>query len=483
LIPTSSGSSVGPGMSEPSITAVREVPFTVMAKPAGPACNLACAYCFYREKAALFPAGEATRMSGEVLESYIRQYLESRPRGEVPFAWQGGEPTLLGLEFFRTVVALQARHAGGRRVTNALQTNGVLLDDRWAEFLAENRFLVGVSIDGPPELHDRYRRDPGGGPTCERVLSGIEALRKAGVEFNTLTVVNRANSARPLDVYAFLKDIGSTFLQFIPLVERVALRGPGAAGQPALAGPPGTEGGGGAVVAPWSVEPAGYREFLCAVFDRWVRDDVGGVFVQQFEAALSAMAGRGAGLCVFDERCGTALVLEHNGDLYSCDHYVYPEFRLGNILATPLAELARSAAQAAFGDAKHNALPRQCRECAVRVACNGGCPKHRFARTRDGEPGLNYLCTAYRGFLEHAGPILRSIVGLLAEGRSPQLVMDAVRANDLQQRLATARRNDPCPCGSGRKFKHCCGAGMESGRRPGAAGPPPERDQSAPKTG
>jgi uncharacterized protein len=465
-------------MSEPSIRAARETPFTVMAKPAGPACNLACTYCFYREKAALFPAGTATRMSDEVLESFVRQYLGSRPRGEVPFAWQGGEPTLLGLEFFRTVVELQARYGEGRRVTNALQTNGVLLDDRWAAFLAEHRFLVGVSIDGPPDLHDRYRRDPAGRPTCDRVLRGIEALRKARVEFNTLTVVSRCTSAHPLEVYAFLKDIGSTFLQFIPLVERVARRAGGA-----LAGPPGTEGASDAVVAPWSVEPAGYRDFLCAVFDRWVRDDVGGVFVQQFEAALSAMAGRGSGLCVFDERCGTALVLEHNGDLYSCDHYVYPEFRLGNILATPLVELARSTAQAAFGNAKREQLPRQCRECAVRVACHGGCPKHRFAFTRDGEPGLAYLCPAFRGFLEHAGPALRRIVGLLAEGNSPQLVMEAVRADDLARRLATAHRNDPCPCGSGRKFKHCCGAGMESGRRSARAGPPPERDQSAPKTG
>jgi uncharacterized protein len=447
-----------------------------MAKPAGPACNLACAYCFYREKSALFPRGAATRMSPGTLETFVRQYLESQPRGEVTFAWQGGEPTLLGREFFRRAVELQARFAGGRRVRNALQTNGLLIDEPWAEFLAENGFLVGVSIDGPPELHDRFRRDPAGEPTAGRVVRAIETMRRARVDFNTLTVVNRWNSARPLEVYAFLKDIGSTFLQFIPLVERLACRAPGtgaavyaAAARP-LAGPPGTEDAAGAVVAPWSVEPSRYRDFLCAIFDRWVREDVGRVFVQHFEAAASALAGRGSGLCVFDERCGTAPVLEHNGDLYSCDHYVYPAWRLGNIAEQPLAELARSAAQAAFGDAKRDALPRQCRECAVRSACNGGCPKHRFARTRDGEPGLNYLCPAYRGFLEHAGPALRSIIRLLAEGRSPALIMGMVRSDDLRRRCASAGRNDPCPCGSGRKFKQCCGSGGTVARPGGGAG-------------
>jgi uncharacterized protein len=442
-------------------------PFAVMAKPAGPACNLACAYCFYREKAALFPSGSATSMRADVLESFVRQYIGSQPRGEASFLWQGGEPTLLGLEFFRRVVELQTRYADRRRVTNALQTNGVLIDDRWAEFLAEHRFLVGVSIDGPPVLNDRFRRDPAGRPTTDRVLSAIEALKRARVDFNTLTVVNRQNCERPLEVYEFLKEIGSTFIQFIPAVERIASAGRGsrpdasAAPHRALAGPPGTEGAEGAVVAPWSVEPIRYRDFLCAIFDRWVREDVGQVFVQHFEAALSARAGRGSGLCVFDERCGTALVLEHNGDLYSCDHYVYPEFRLGNIMETPLAVLARSAAQATFGAAKRDALPRQCRECTVRFACNGGCPKHRFVRTREGEPGLNYLCPAYRGFLDHAGPMLQGIARLLEEGRSAGLIMETVRVDDLRRRLATAGRNDPCPCGSGRKFKQCCGAAQQ----------------------
>jgi uncharacterized protein len=416
-------------------------PFTVMAKPAGPSCNLACEYCFYREKSSLFPAGAATRMSPEVLESFVRQYIGSQPRGEVTFTWQGGEPTLLGLDFFQRVVALQARCAEGRRVKNALQTNGVLLDDRWAAFLAEQAFLVGVSIDGPPQLNDRFRHDPAGGPTADRVLRAVEALKRARVDFNTLTVVNRRNAERPLEVYSFLKEIGSTFLQFIPLVERMTRRGAE-----------------GAAVAPWSVEPARYRDFLCAIFDRWVREDVGRVFVQHFEAVLSAWSGRGSGLCVFDERCGTALVLEHNGDLYPCDHYVYPDFRLGNIGEVPLDELARSEAQVSFGEAKRNTLPRQCRECPVRFACNGGCPKHRFARARDGEPGLNYLCPAYRGFLDHAGPLLQEILRLIRDGRSPAPIMDVLRAEDLRRALASAGRNDPCPCGSGRKFKQCCGA-------------------------
>lgn len=463
-------------------------PFTLMAKPAGPACNLSCAYCFYLEKASLFPPGAATRMGPEVLESCVRQYLESQPRGEVSFAWQGGEPMLLGMEFFRRALELQARYADGRRVRNALQTNGVLVDDRWAEFLAANRFLVGVSIDGPPELHDRLRRDAGGGPTSDRVLRAIASLRRAGADFNTLTVVHRANAGHPLEVYAFLKEIGSTFLQFIPLVERVAGGGGGrragvpADGRRALAGPPGAPDAQDAVVAPWSVEPLPYRDFLSAIFDRWVRADVGSVFVQQFEAALSAMAGRGAGLCVFDEQCGRALVLEHNGDLYPCDHYVYPAYRLGNIMETPLAVLARSPAQAAFGDAKRDALPWQCRECPVLVACRGGCPKHRFVRTRDGEPGLNYLCPAYRGFLTHAKPLLGVMARLVSEGRPASLVMDTVRAEDLQRAYASAGRNDPCPCGSGRKFKQCCGAERHRAGGPGAlpgeasrAGPPPEK--------
>ncbi|OHD73669.1 MAG: anaerobic sulfatase maturase [Spirochaetes bacterium RBG_13_68_11] len=451
-------------MSDPPNTPPRETPFTIMAKPAGPACNLACEYCFYREKSSLFPTGAATRMSPEVLESFVRQYIGSQPRGEVTFAWQGGEPTLLGLDFFQRVVALQARCAEGRRVKNALQTNGVLIDERWAAFLAEHAFLVGVSIDGPPQLNDRFRRDPAGGPTADRVLRAVEALKRARVDFNTLTVVNRRNAERPLEVYAFLKEIGSTFLQFIPLVERIPRRGAGeragatAAPGRALAGPPGSEGAEGAAVAPWSVEPARYRDFLCAIFDRWVREDVGRVFVQHFEAVLSAWSGRGSGLCVFDERCGTALVLEHNGDVYSCDHYVYPEFWLGNIIETPLNELARSAAQTAFGEAKRNTLPSQCRECAVRFACNGGCPKHRFVRALEGEPGLNYLCPAYRGFLDHAGPLLQEILRLILDSRSPAPIMDVLRAEDLRRALASAGRNDPCPCGSGRKFKQCCGS-------------------------
>jgi uncharacterized protein len=428
-------------------------PFTVMAKPAGPACNLTCAYCFYRDKASLFTDGTATRMGPDVLESFIRQYCEIRPGGEISFAWQGGEPTLMGLDFFRDALELQRRYAGGRRVTNALQTNGVLLDDEWARFLAEHGFLVGVSVDGPPVLHDRYRRDPSDRPTLDRVLGGVEALRRAKVDFNTLTTVGSHNVGHPVEVYEFLKGIGSTFHQYIPLVERLA---PGTGG--GLAGPPRAAGAGGAVMAPWSVRPAAWGAFLGAIFDRWIRADVGTVFVQQFEAALAAWSGRPPGICVLDGRCGTALVLEHDGSLYPCDHYVYPEYRLGNILETPLAELARSTRQVTFGDAKRDALPRQCRECTVRFACNGGCPKLRFARTRDGEPGLDQLCAGWRGFLEHAGPWLAAMARLLADGRPAALVMEMVRADDLRHAFAAAGRNDPCPCGSGRKYKQCCGS-------------------------
>ena len=442
-----------PAPSDPA-SALLPRSFSVIVKPTGAACNLSCEYCYYREKDALYPPTASRRMSDAVLESFTRQYIESQPQGEVVFSWQGGEPTLLGVQFFRRAVEIQKRYADGQPVANTLQTNGVLLDEEWCSFLAENRFLVGVSVDGPPDLHDRFRRDGTDGPTAERVLRGIREMSARGVQFNTLTVVNRVNADKPLEVYRHLRSIGSRFMQFIPLVER--LTDGNHAGR-ALAGPPGTGDGDAATVAPWSVQPRQYRDFLCAIFDLWVREDVGRVYVQLFDAALGAWTGSGSGLCVLDRRCGSALALECNGDLYSCDHFVYPEFRLGNILETPLVDLARGRSQEVFADAKNGTLPRQCRECPVLFACNGGCPKHRFLRSADGGPGLSYLCSAYRGFYAHAGPSFDVMARLLEAGRPPALVMDAIRAHDLKRRLAVAGRNDPCPCGSGLKFKLCCG--------------------------
>ncbi|MCA1596927.1 MAG: anaerobic sulfatase maturase, partial [Chloroflexi bacterium] len=344
--------------------------FHVMTKPIGPICNLDCEYCFYLEKEKLYPAATGFRMTDELLQSYIRQYIDAQQVPEVNFAWQGGEPTLMGLDFFRRVVELQRQHCPpGKTISNALQTNGTLLDGEWCGFLAENGFLVGLSVDGPREIHDRYRVDKGGKPTFDRVIRGMDLLKKHGVEFNTLTVVSRANMRRPLDVYRFLKSQGSSYIQFIPLVERTGLRH-------ALAGPADREDENASpTVTPWSVEPLAYGQFLCEVFDEWVRHDVGRVYVQLFDVQLGIWLGMPSALCVFAETCGRALAMEHNGDLYSCDHYVYPEHCLGNITEQPMARLTDSPQQRRFGEDKADTLPRYCRNCEVRFACNGECPK------------------------------------------------------------------------------------------------------------
>ena len=429
-----------------------ELPFHVMAKPVGPLCNLDCKYCFYLEKEALYPQASQWAMADEVLESYIRQYIEAQPSPVVTFAWQGGEPTLLGVDFFRKVVALQARYADGKRIQNAFQTNGVLLDDEWARFLNDAHFLVGISIDGPRELHDAYRVDKGGQPTFDKVMRGIDVLSRHGVAFNTLTTVHHANAQAPLDVYRFLQANGSGFLQFIPIVERISSK---ATPEGLLLVSPDFPQA--ARVAPWSVEPLQFGAFLCAIFDEWVRHDVGTCFVQLFDVCLEMWLGREASLCVFRRTCGAALALEHSGDLYSCDHYVYPENKLGNIMESLLSSLAHSSQQQRFGQAKEASLPQYCRECDVRFACNGECPKHRFAVTPDGEPGLNYLCAGYKMFFRHIDPYMGFMAAELRAERPPANVMRWVAAHDFRQALGRAGRNNPCPCGSGRKLKHCCG--------------------------
>ncbi len=425
-----------------------------MAKPAGPDCNLACSYCFYREKEQLYPAGTVHRMSDEVLESYVRQYLAAHDGDTVEFAWQGGEPTLLGLGFFQRVVALQARYANGRQVTNALQTNGVLLDSQWGDFLAANRFLVGLSIDGPPEVHDRHRIDRGGRPSFALVDRGLRVLRDAGVLFNTLTVVTRQSAEHGALVYQFLREEGSGFLQFIPIVERRAVASN--ANGLTLVGPQDHPR---ARVTGWSVDPSGYGRFLNEVFDRWVRTDVGRVFLQPVDIALGAWLGQPAGLCTAAETCGRAVVVEHNGDVYSCDHFVYPACRLGNLLEQPLVELVASPAQQRFGAAKRDALPQYCRACTYLFACHGGCPKHRILRTPAGEPGLNYLCAGYRAFYGHLAPYLDAMAGLLRAGRPAAEIMPCVDqlVPSSPPDANTGGRNAPCPCGSGRKRKRCCG--------------------------
>jgi uncharacterized protein len=400
--------------------------FHILTKPIGPICNLDCKYCFYLEKQNLYPNERQWRMSDEVLEEYTRQYIRNQPGNEVYFAWQGGEPTLLGVDFFRKAVALQKEFAGGKLISNALQTNGTLLDAEWCEFLAKEKFLIGLSIDGPRELHDQYRVDKGQKPTFDAVMRGLELLKKHGVEFNTLTVVNRANSQQPLEVYRFLKSIGSEFLQFIPVVERSASSKSEDSGLTLSAPPDPGAANSEAAVTEWSVEAAQYGTFLCAIFDEWVRNDVGKIFVQLFDVALGNWMGLGSSLCVFAEKCGSALAIEHNGDLYSCDHYVYPRYHLGNLMNQDLGAMAHSPSQLKFGSDKLDSLPQFCRECEVRFACNGECPKHRFTRTPDGEDGLNYLCPAYKKFFHHIDPHMRTMAQLLDQGRAPAEIMGMV---------------------------------------------------------
>jgi uncharacterized protein len=407
-----------------------------MTKPVGPICNLDCKYCFYLEKEKLYPDNDGTparwAMSEAVLESYIRQHIESQQAPTILFAWQGGEPTLLGVDYYRRIEELQRKYAGGKRIENTLQTNGVLLDDEWCDFLAANKWLVGLSIDGPRRFHDRYRVDKGGAPTFDKVMRGLKLLKQHGVEFNTLTVVQRDNSQSPLEIYRFLKQMGSGYMQFIPVVERT--------GDPAES------------VAEWSVDPLQYGKFLCAIFDEWVRHDVGRYYVQIFDVSLESWMGRTPSLCVFRETCGEGLALEHNGDLYSCDHFVYPKYKLGNLMEQSLGDMVRGAQQEQFGLDKRDTLPKYCRECDVRFACNGECPKHRFTQTPEGEDGLNYLCPSYKLFFHHIDAPMRFMAGELRAGRAPANVMQWIRGE-----AGPAGRNDICPCGSGRKFKRCCG--------------------------
>ncbi|WP_300514297.1 anaerobic sulfatase maturase [Aliiroseovarius sp.] len=388
-------------------------PFNIMTKPIGPRCNIDCTYCYYLEKEKLYPSEKKFRMSDEVLESYIRQTIDASIEAgmpEVNFAWQGGEPTMLGVDYFRKIVSLQTQMApAGTRVTNAFQTNGILLDDNWGAFLADNGFLVGISIDGPKAVHDRYRIDRAGRPTFDAVMRGLEVLKRHDVEHNALTTVHRANGGKGREVYRFLKQQGFEFIQFIPIAERSGIDG--------LAGAPQVDMAPGNSVTEWSVAPRAYGKFLCDVFDAWFKSDIGRVFVQHFDVQVALWMGRPSPLCVFAETCGMGLALEHDGSLYSCDHYVYPEYRLGNITETPLREMLWTDRQAEFGQDKLTGLTAQCQACQFRFACNGGCPKHRFAKARDGEAGHNYFCESYTMFFHHAGARVREMARLVAQGR------------------------------------------------------------------
>ncbi len=392
--------------------------FHIMAKPIGPICNLDCKYCFYLEKERLYPGEINFRMSEKVLESFIKQKIEAHKTDVVSFAWQGGEPTLLGVNYFRKVVEIQKKFANGKKIENGFQTNGILLNDEWCSFLSKNDFLIGLSIDGPKELHDNFRVHKGGQPTFDFVMSGIQFLKKHNVEFNTLTVVNRKNSYHPLEVYEFLKEAGSRYMQFIPVVERSAEDEKSELVLPDY--------GNNAKVTDWSVEPMQYGNFLCEIFDEWVRKDVGEYFIQIFDVALESWLGFQQSLCVFNETCGKALAIEHNGDLYSCDHYVYPDYKLGNIIEHPLESLVFSEKQKEFGKDKKDKLPQYCLNCEVKFACNGECPKHRFINTPDGESGLNYLCAGYKKFFNHIDPYMKFMADEFNNKRPAANIMNVV---------------------------------------------------------
>jgi uncharacterized protein len=433
--------------------------FHILAKPTGAICNLDCKYCFFLSKEMLYP-NSRFRMADELLAIYIKQLLESHQTPEVAVAWQGGEPTLMGLDFFKRSVAYAEKFKRpGQQVAYTIQTNGTTLDDDWCAFFKEHNVLVGISVDGPRALHDAYRVNKGGSGTFDQVMRGLDFLKKHSVDFNILCTIHAANQDYPLEVYRFFRDgLDAEFMQFIPIVERAT----------AEMLPLANEGwseradGGrplytltGNLVTERSVQAEKFGQFLSVIFDEWVKRDVGQVFVQHFDSALANWVGAPGAVCVFNETCGGALAIEHNGDLYSCDHYVEPDYKLGNITETHMIELITSPEQLKFGRDKRDTLPRYCRDCEVKFACHGGCPKNRFIKTPDGEPGLNYLCAGYKTFFNHIGKPMKMMADLLRQGRYADEVMGLL-AQEEQEQYAVGR-NDPCPCGSGKKFKQCHG--------------------------
>jgi uncharacterized protein len=412
-------------------TASRE--FQIFTKPIGPICNLDCHYCYYLKKQNLYPKGESFYMTDNLLEEYIVQHIEASPNPLITFSWHGGEPTILGLDYFRKIVSLQRKHQPqGRRIINGMQTNGTLLDEEWCRFLSAEGFSVGLSLDGPRELHDRYRVTKGQKPTHRQVMRGYKLLKKHEVPCDLLCVVHAQNVYSPTAVYRFFKEIGGQYLSFLPLVER-------------------TENG----VNNHSVPAEAYGSFLCTIFDEWVRYDIGKIMVQIFDEATRPACGMEHALCIFRETCGDVPVIEHNGDFFSCDHFVDPRYHLGNIRETPLVEMLESSAQREFGQTKRDALPRYCQECEVLSLCNGGCPKDRFIQTPDGEEGLNYLCAGLRRFFTHSRPHLLKMASLWQAGQPLEQLMPQVRALDVKA-FPQLGRNNPCPCGSGLKYKKCC---------------------------
>ena len=388
--------------------------FNIMLKPAGSLCNLGCAYCYYLDKADIY-GGREPRMSEEMLETVIREYIAANDVPEVTFNWHGGEPLVLGLDFYRKAMELERKYADGKTVFNTLQTNGTLLTSEWADFLRENRFLVGISMDGPRDIHDKYRKDKGGAGTFDKVIHGIGLLRAHGVEFNTMSTVNTVSEGRGLEVYRFLQSLGSRYMQFMPVVEHVKER---------RIVSPTTEG---ARLTPWSVSSLGFGQFMCDIFDYWVRNDVGRTFVGLFDATLANWCGVTPGTCAYDRTCGGNAVIEHNGDLYPCDHFVYPQYRLGNITESSIRSMMESPRQVKFGIDKRNSLPAKCFRCKYLHLCNGECPKHRFNRTESGETGLSALCEGYFRFYGHTAPYMEKMRELLQQELPPAYVMPWAR--------------------------------------------------------
>ena len=399
-------------------------PLYVMLKPAGARCNLACDYCYYLEKSHLYKDDPRQVISDELLEKFIEEYIHSQTMPQVLFTWHGGETLMRPLAFYQRAMELQRKYADGRTIDNCIQTNGTLLTDEWCQFFHDNHWLVGVSIDGPQEFHDEYRKNRQGRPSFIKVMQGIRLLNKHNVEWNALAVVNDFNADYPLEFYHFFKEIGCRYIQFSPIVERIQ---PHADGRHLAAVDEGNE----ERLADFSITPEQWGNFLCTLFDEWVRNDVGQYYIQLFDATLANWVGQQAGVCILAKTCGHAGVMEFNGDVYSCDHFVFPQYKLGNIHTKTLVEMMYSEQQQRFGQAKQDALPTQCRECPYLFACNGECPKNRFCHTADGEPGLNYLCRGYYQFFDHVAPYMDYMKRELLAQRAPANVMEAIRRGEL----------------------------------------------------
>ena len=395
-------------------------PLYVMLKPAGAHCNLACKYCYYLEKNKLYPTAQRHLMSDEMLEQFTREYIEAQTMNQVLFTWHGGEPLLRSIDFYRKALSLQQKYAGGRRIDNVIQTNGTLLTDEWCEFFAQNHWLVGISIDGPQPYHDHYRLTAAGKPSWKKVMQGIKLLKKHGVEWNAMAVVNAYNANHPLEFYRFFKENGCQFLQFTPIVERLTRHEDGRT-LASLADKDEIP------LSEASVAPEQWGYFLCAIFDEWVRKDVGKIFVEIFDCTLANWMGISPGICAYSKECGHAGVMEHNGDVYSCDHFVFPEYKLGNIRDHSLIDMLYGEQQQEFSRLKHSSLPRQCKECDMEFACHGECPKNRFMKDKYGDSGLNYLCPGYYHYYQHVAPYMDYMKQELMSQRPPSNIMKVVQ--------------------------------------------------------